>query len=87
MTSCKATRDVDWVSVFDNDLECDFGDIQVDDDNTQQKSDSLLLCCKYGAPPHGGFGVGLEHVVMLFYALNNIRKTSLFPRDPLRIAP
>ncbi|XP_058222323.1 aspartate--tRNA ligase 2, cytoplasmic-like [Rhododendron vialii] len=41
----------------------------------------------YGAPPHGGFGVGLERVVMLFCALNNIRKTSLFPRDPLRIAP
>ncbi|XP_058222105.1 aspartate--tRNA ligase 2, cytoplasmic-like isoform X2 [Rhododendron vialii] len=42
---------------------------------------------RYGAPPHGGFGVGLERVVMLFCALNNIRKTSLFPRDPLRIAP
>lgn len=46
-----------------------------------------LLCERYGAPPHGGFGVGLERVVMLFCALNNIRKTSLFPRDPQRIAP
>lgn len=42
---------------------------------------------RYGAPPHGGFGVGLERVVMLFCGLNNIRKTSLFPRDPLRISP
>ncbi|CAI9105618.1 OLC1v1004585C1 [Oldenlandia corymbosa var. corymbosa] len=42
---------------------------------------------RYGAPPHGGFGVGLERVVMLFCALNNIRKTSLFPRDPNRLAP
>ncbi|XP_022981999.1 aspartate--tRNA ligase 2, cytoplasmic-like [Cucurbita maxima] len=42
---------------------------------------------RYGAPPHGGFGVGLERVVMLFCGLNNIRKTSLFPRDPQRIAP
>ncbi|PWA65363.1 hypothetical protein CTI12_AA336800 [Artemisia annua] len=41
---------------------------------------------RYGAPPHGGFGVGLERVVMLFCALNNIRKTSLFPRDPRRLA-
>ncbi|KAL3510175.1 hypothetical protein ACH5RR_029576 [Cinchona calisaya] len=40
-----------------------------------------------GAPIHGGFGVGLERVVMLFCALNNIRKTSLFPRDPQRLAP
>ncbi|PRQ28097.1 putative aspartate--tRNA ligase [Rosa chinensis] len=42
---------------------------------------------RYSAPPHGGFGVGLERVVMLFCGLNNIRKTSLFPRDPLRLAP
>ncbi|KAL2525355.1 Class II aminoacyl-tRNA and biotin synthetases superfamily protein [Abeliophyllum distichum] len=42
---------------------------------------------RYGAPPHGGFGVGLERVVMLFCALNNIRKSSLFPRDPQRIVP
>lgn len=42
---------------------------------------------RYGAPPHGGFGVGLERVVMLFCALNNIRKTSLYPRDPQRIVP
>nr|CAB3445554.1 unnamed protein product [Digitaria exilis] len=42
---------------------------------------------RYGAPPHGGFGVGLERVVMLFCGLGNIRKTSLFPRDPKRLAP
>lgn len=42
---------------------------------------------RYGAWPHGGFGVGLERVVMLFCNLNNIRKTSLYPRDPLRLAP
>jgi len=42
---------------------------------------------RYGAPPHGGFGAGLERVVMLLCALNNIRKTSLFPRDPKRLAP
>ncbi|XP_071926683.1 aspartate--tRNA ligase 2, cytoplasmic-like isoform X2 [Coffea arabica] len=40
-----------------------------------------------GAPIHGGFGVGLERVVMLYCALNNVRKTSLFPRDPQRLAP
>eukprot|EP00898_Chlorokybus_atmophyticus_P007058 jgi/Chlat1/7353/Chrsp59S06976 len=42
---------------------------------------------KYGAPPHGGAGVGLERVVMLFCGLNNIRKTSMFPRDPKRLTP
>ncbi|KAL6217992.1 hypothetical protein ACLB2K_011209 [Fragaria x ananassa] len=42
---------------------------------------------RYGVPAHGGFGVGLERVVMLFCGLNNIRKTSLFPRDPKRLTP
>ena len=42
---------------------------------------------KYGAPPHAGGGIGLERVVMLFCALPNIRKTSMFPRDPKRLSP
>lgn len=42
---------------------------------------------RYGAYPHAGAGVGLERVVMLFCGLDNIRKTSLFPRDPKRLTP
>jgi len=42
---------------------------------------------KYGAPPHGGGGIGLERVVMLFLGLKNIRMTSMFPRDPKRLNP
>lgn len=48
---------------------------------------SYIDSFRYGAPPHGGCGVGLERVVMLFLGLNNIRKTSMFPRDPKRLAP
>ncbi len=40
-----------------------------------------------GCPPHGGAGVGLERLVMLFLGLDNCRKTSLFPRDPTRLTP
>jgi len=42
---------------------------------------------KYGAYPHAGGGIGLERVVMLFCGLPNIRKTSMFPRDPKRLSP
>lgn len=42
---------------------------------------------RYGAPPHAGGGIGLERVVMLYLGLHNIRKTSLFPRDPKRLTP
>ncbi|KAJ9113559.1 hypothetical protein QFC20_001910 [Naganishia adeliensis] len=40
-----------------------------------------------GAPPHAGGGIGLERVVMLFLKLGNIRRASLFPRDPKRLNP
>jgi len=42
---------------------------------------------KYGAVPHGGCGIGLERVVMLFTGLKNIRRISMFPRDPKRLTP
>uniref|UniRef100_A0A8C9LGZ7 Aspartate--tRNA ligase, cytoplasmic n=1 Tax=Piliocolobus tephrosceles TaxID=591936 RepID=A0A8C9LGZ7_9PRIM len=41
----------------------------------------------YSSFPHSGCGIGLERVLMLFLGLNNIRKTSLFPRDPKRLTP
>lgn len=42
---------------------------------------------RYGCPPHAGGGVGLERVAKLYLGLHNIRKTSLFPRDPKRLTP
>ncbi|ORZ30679.1 hypothetical protein BCR44DRAFT_1444149 [Catenaria anguillulae PL171] len=42
---------------------------------------------KYGVPPHAGGGIGLERVIMLYLNLFNIRRTSLFPRDPTRLEP
>lgn len=41
---------------------------------------------KYGMPPHGGFGMGLERLTMTILGLKNIREASLFPSDPKRIA-
>nr|VWO96683.1 N/A [Ganoderma boninense] len=48
---------------------------------------SYLQAFQLGCPPHGGGGIGLERVVMLFLKLNNIRRASLFPRDPKRLEP
>ena len=42
---------------------------------------------RHGAQPHAGGGIGLERVVFLYLGLNNIRKTSMFPRDPNRCTP
>jgi len=40
---------------------------------------------KYGCPPHAGGGIGLERDVMLYLGLENIRKTSMFPRDLINL--
>ncbi len=48
---------------------------------------SYIDAFKHGALPHGGGGIGLERVVMLYLGLKNIRKASMFPRDPNRLTP
>ncbi|KAG6842609.1 hypothetical protein C0991_000135 [Blastosporella zonata] len=48
---------------------------------------SYVDAFRMGCAPHGGGGIGLERVVMLFLKLNNIRRASLFPRDPKRLDP
>lgn len=48
---------------------------------------SYIDAFKHGALPHAGGGIGLERVCMLYLGLKNIRKTSMFPRDPSRLTP
>ena len=42
---------------------------------------------KYGIPPHGGFGIGVDRMVQMICQLDNIREAVLFPRDPERLEP
>jgi aspartyl-tRNA synthetase len=42
---------------------------------------------KYGAPPHGGFGLGIDRLVMYILGLKNVREAVLFPRDTERLTP
>lgn len=42
---------------------------------------------KYGAPPHGGFSIGIERLTMRLLNLQNVRETALFPRAPERLMP
>jgi aspartyl-tRNA synthetase len=42
---------------------------------------------RYGAWPHGGFGLGLERIVLFYLGVPDVRQVSLFPRDPKRITP
>ncbi len=42
---------------------------------------------KYGMPPHAGFGLGGERLLMTMLDLDNIREAVLFPRDRQRLSP
>ena len=46
-----------------------------------------LMIFKYGMPPHGGLGIGLERLNMCLLDEQNVRETSLFPRDVTRLEP
>lgn len=49
--------------------------------------ESYLMIHKYGIPPHGGLGAGLERLTMKLLGLGNIRNACLFPRDINRVTP
>ncbi|MCI8659084.1 MAG: aspartate--tRNA(Asn) ligase [Lachnospiraceae bacterium] len=46
-----------------------------------------LMIFQYGMPPHGGLGIGLERLTMKLLDEQNVRETTLFPRDVTRLAP
>ncbi|CAF3937149.1 unnamed protein product [Rotaria magnacalcarata] len=48
---------------------------------------SYIDAFRYGCPPHVGGNIGLERVVMLYLGLGNVRKATMFPRDPKRVTP
>jgi nondiscriminating aspartyl-tRNA synthetase len=48
---------------------------------------SYIDSFRYGAPPHAGWGMGVERLTMQILGLSNIREAVLFPRDRDRLTP
>ncbi|HBY72853.1 MAG TPA: aspartate--tRNA(Asn) ligase, partial [Lachnospiraceae bacterium] len=48
---------------------------------------NYLMIFKYGMPPHGGLGIGLERLTMKLLNEQNVRETTMFPRDVTRLEP
>lgn len=46
-----------------------------------------LQAFRYGLPPHGGFGMGLERLTQKIVGLKNVKEATLFPRDINRLTP
>lgn len=49
--------------------------------------DFYLKAFKYGMPPHSGWGLGAERLLMTMLGIENIREVVLFPRDRKRLSP
>jgi aspartyl-tRNA synthetase len=46
-----------------------------------------LEAFRYGMPPHAGWGLGTERLLMSILGLRNIREAVMFPRDRNRFTP
>lgn len=53
----------------------------------EEGMEQYLDTFKYGMPPHGGLGIGLERLTMQLLGEENVRETCLFPRDLNRLEP
>ncbi|HQF70881.1 MAG TPA: aspartate--tRNA(Asn) ligase [Promineifilum sp.] len=49
--------------------------------------ETYLEAFRHGMPPHGGFAIGLERLLMQLLGLTNVRLATLFPRDLNRVTP
>jgi nondiscriminating aspartyl-tRNA synthetase len=56
-------------------------------DGNTEPFEGYLQAFRYGLPPHGGFALGLERWVARLTGAQNIRETTLFPRDRGRLTP
>ncbi|MCX6714560.1 MAG: aspartate--tRNA(Asn) ligase [Candidatus Uhrbacteria bacterium] len=49
--------------------------------------EDYLMMHKYGIPPEGGFGMGLQRLTQNILGLANIKEATIFPRDVQRLRP
>ena len=54
---------------------------------TEEGLEQYLDAFRFGMPPHGGLGIGLERLTMQLLREDNVREACLFPRDMSRLEP
>lgn len=54
---------------------------------SEEGMEAYMSIFKHGMPPHGGLGLGLERLTMKLLGEENVRETTMFPRDLSRLEP
>ncbi|MEM3590110.1 MAG: amino acid--tRNA ligase-related protein, partial [Candidatus Bathyarchaeia archaeon] len=81
----------EWIEISSGGARVDDKDLLVrrlveqglDPDNFRH----FLRAFDFGMPPHAGFGMGLDRLMMVLTGMENIREVVLFPRDRFRLEP
>ena len=57
-----------------------FRALKLTDEEIEAKFGFLVEAYKYGAPPHGGMGIGLDRIAMLMCSADSLRDVTAFPK-------
>ena len=57
-----------------------FRALKLTDEEIEAKFGFLVEAYKYGAPPHGGMGIGLDRIAMLLCKADSLRDVTAFPK-------
>ena len=60
---------------------------QAEEKGLKKDVEFYLEFFRYGCPPHGGFGIGLDRIIMLLLDLPSIKEAMFLFRGPSRLMP